>query len=182
MSKNTSLIMGIMPFIVPLFLIFLTIGLTPWFNWYYNALSDLGNPEISSYAPIFNFGLCIGGYLMGVCTLKYFRKRSIASQLILLLMGFSLILIGAFNETYDKFFKLHFIVSFTFFFTLLLFLIAYSIEKRTPAAIPTIIVGILIWIFHLKYRVPKGAAIPEIVSVFLVIPYYIAYLKETLGK
>mgnify|MGYP006275243793 FL=1 len=43
--------------------ILLATVLAPWFSWAGDALSDLGVPATSAVAPLFNYGLVVGGLL-----------------------------------------------------------------------------------------------------------------------
>jgi|GEM_PF-6399916 len=59
---------------VPLLAIGIAILLSGWFDIVNNALSDLGHAIKSPVAPIFNFGLSLGGalilYLSAICLYK----------------------------------------------------------------------------------------------------------------
>jgi len=51
---------GVIGPIIALAFIAFAIAYSPWFNWYTNALSDLG---VGEAALIFNLGLIVGGVL-----------------------------------------------------------------------------------------------------------------------
>jgi hypothetical membrane protein len=38
-----------------------------------------------------------------------------------------------------------------------------------------ITVGVVSWVLHFIYRVPRGAAIPELISIFITLPFYMKY-------
>src|SRR3990170_1527124 len=66
---------GIVGPIISLSFIEIAIIYSPWFNWFKNALSDLGVHEA---ALIFNSGLIIGGILttiFGIGLMQIFRKQ-----------------------------------------------------------------------------------------------------------
>ena len=86
-----------------------------------------------------------------------------------------MILVAVFDEVYKG---LHFTVSVVFFLSLALFLIAYAVYFKSYLPLPALGIFISAWILHLAYKVPKGAAIPELVSVFATIPFYIAVVKR----
>jgi len=152
--------------------------LSSWFNLVNNALSDLGHTLRSNVAPIFNLGLSLGGFIMGIHATAYISKhnRIIAYELIIL--GYSLILVGLFNEVYDRFMHLHFWVSLLFFLFLFMFLITYIIIRKTIWPMISVLIGVTAWALHFKYGLPRGAAIPELISVISVLPFYIKYLRE----
>lgn len=150
-----------------------------WFNIYNNALSDLGHAIKSSVAPIFNFGLSVGGFMIAtvgeVCVLK-------GSKLIgttLTFAGFCLVLIAVFDEVYGR---LHFYVSVAFFLSIAVLLVEYAILQRSLTrrllSLLALIVAALSWAFHLIYRIPRGAAIPELVSIIASLPFYFDYIKR----
>ncbi len=109
----------------------LAIFVSPWFNWFTNALSDLGHPWMlggsngtpgyNPAAPIFNSALTITGLITLVLTIWLIRyeqfERStlgVIAAVLLTVSQFFLIGIGSFHEGYGE---LHFIVSLGFFCT-----------------------------------------------------------------
>lgn len=170
-----ALSLGLTSILLPLGLIALSAYLYPNFNLYYNALSDLGNPLTSNVAPIFNLALTVCGFTMGLYSFRYLVKVSKAIAYLLLITSFNLILIGTFNESYDKFLHLHFLTSVTFFSLLASFLISFCLLRGDFIPSLPLVASILAWLLHLAYGVPKGAALPEIVSIASSLPFY-AYL------
>lgn len=167
-------ILSLFSIAIPLLLIFISAYLSGWFNLFNNALSDLGHSTKSNVAAIFNFGLSLGGFLMSLIGVKYFSKYSRLIGYLVALTGYSLILISVFNEVYGS---LHFAVS-TLFFVLLLFtMLIYAIKIRDVKMIALLIILIaidtLLWYTHFAYRMPKGAAIPELLSIFTAAPFYL---------
>lgn len=160
--------------LMPLIFIGTSIVLSNWFNIYRNALSDLGHATRSSVAPIFNFGLSVGGVLIVIIGTKYLFNVSKALGIGSILSGYSLILVSVFDEVYGR---LHFWVSVLFFITLAILLTIYiAISRellRRLAALVALIAAIFSWIIHLVYRQPVGAAIPELISIAAITPFYI---------
>ncbi len=157
--------------IVPLSLVTLAIHMAPWFNFYKNALSDLGHVLKSEVAPVFNLGLSSGGFLIGVYAVACVNRIGRLLTMVLLLVGYSLILVGVFDESYGFF---HFTASVAFFLSLGLFLAVYILARRTLWPLISLAIGAVAWTLHLVWKVPKGAAIPELISVMVVLPFYLS--------
>ena len=175
MNKSYPLLYCILSYTVPLTAIFIAIALSPWFSFWDNALSDLGHAVKSSVAPIFNFGLVFGGFLTGLIAVKYMLSVDWLKAYILLYMGFTLTLIGVYDEVYGT---IHFIVSVLFFLGMIVYLLIFSFRSKTLVPIPVAILHIIIWILHFGYDIPPGAAIPELIAVFSYIPFYtLDYLR-----
>jgi hypothetical membrane protein len=149
-----------------------------WFDLWSNALSDLGHAVRSNVAPIFNFGLSAGGLLValaGACSLE--RSRAIGWTLVV--AGYFLVLIAVFDEVYGR---LHFYVSVAFFLSIAVLLAEYALTVRGVKGLLAslaIAVGVAAWVAHLAYGVPRGAAVPELVSIFVALPFYFDF---TLGR
>ena len=163
---------------IPLTLTAVAIGLSPWFNVLDNALSDLGHATRSSVAPIFNLGLSLGGFLMGIHAAGYGERHSRVLAWEVIFTGFSMLLIGVFDEVYDRFLHLHFWVSAIFFSSLAVFLVTYTVLKRTPLPTISLVIEVTTWLLHLSWRMPRGAAVPELVSIAATLPFYLAYVAE----
>ena len=174
-SSLSVIILGFLAFIIPLTFIAIAIIKAPWFSILNNALSDLGHARKSNVAPLFNLGLSLGGFLIGSVSTYFISKISKVLSIVLSFTGYSLILVAVFDEIYGY---LHFIVSVSFFMSLAASLIAYAIVKRTILPIPLLIIGILAWIIHYSYNIPRGVAIPELISVFAVLPFYANLIME----
>lgn len=174
MKKSMCFTLILSSIFVPLICIAISIWLSPWFNILDNALSDLGHATRSSVAPIFNFGLSLGGFLIALSSLLVISKLYRSIAYLTTLCGYALILVAVFDEIYGV---VHYWVSVAFFLTLGFLLINYtvlmkSIIKKISASI-ALIIAVTSWILHIVYRVPRGAAIPELISIFCVIPFYI---------
>ncbi len=171
--------LGIMGFTLPLIFVAVAIAYSPWFNIVNNALSDLGHAIRSSVAPIFNLGLSLGGFIMSAHAIYYILPVSKLFGYLLGFSGYSLILIGVFDEAYGA---LHFVVSVVFFLSLAAFMIAYAIRNKSPWAVVGVGTGIVFWVLHFGYDVPKGAAIPELISIAAFIPFYLKLLYNLKPK
>ena len=150
--------------------------LSPWFNIWENALSDLGHAKRSPVAPIFNLGLATGGIMIIAFTISVLRLEETIPKIIMSLIGYFLVLIGVFDEVYGM---LHFIVSVLFFLCLLSFLIYYGISRKRIDPVILVAINIIVWYLHFIKDLPPGAAIPELISVFSFLPYYTNLLRET---
>ncbi|MEM1526465.1 MAG: DUF998 domain-containing protein [Ignisphaera sp.] len=181
--KKYLLAVPLASIVIPLICIAISATLSPWFNIVNNALSDLGHAINSNVSPIFNFGLSLGGSLIIIVATTIILRYSKALTISLTLNGYTLILVAVFDEVYNKYGRLHFWVSVAFFISLAISLIVYSIitPNKIKKIVPLILLTITItsWILHLFYKIPRGAAIPELISIFAVAPFYIdATLKS----
>ena len=162
----------------PIICILTSIALSPWFSIYNNALSDLGHVIRSNVAPIFNYGLSTGGFLIGLSSvlargLGRFMKASILAT------GYSLMLVGVFDESYNRFHDLHFKVSVLFFTMLIVMLLAYAIEFKTIKSIPVAAALVIMWLLYFKHHLTPGAAVPESLSIALAVPFYLKAIFST---
>ena len=64
MNERKYALFGVVGPLVAYFFIVVSIGLSPWFSWSSNALSDLGHSVDSDVASLYNFGLLLAGFLM----------------------------------------------------------------------------------------------------------------------
>lgn len=148
--------------------IFISISISPWFNWLENALSDLGNLRNLS-APFFNGGLVITGLLIFTYSIKGFRNKAPLTAKFLALTGFSLQLVGVFCENYGR---IHFYVSLTLFLLLLFTGLAYFYETKNFLAL-LILLAVPVWWLHFNEVIFHGAAVPELISSLLTLPWLI---------
>lgn len=143
--------------------IFTAIGLSPWFSWTGNALSDLG---VGGASAIFNLGLIASGLMLlplpiALYTVSEGRLKRM-SAILLLLSAVLLSSIGFFPESCGR---LHYYVSAAFFLTLPLTIYLYAAstyrsskrEALLSAAAATISLGL--WLFPWS-----SPAIPEALS------------------
>jgi hypothetical membrane protein len=106
---------GVLTSIFTLTLIFVSVALSPGFDWHEDALSDMG---VSSTALLFNSSLLIGGALYLVFGFGFIRWHGVVSAvakiagLLMLLGGVGLLLIGVFPENAGR---IHYVVAITYF-------------------------------------------------------------------
>ncbi|RLE83784.1 MAG: hypothetical protein DRJ41_04295 [Thermoprotei archaeon] len=170
-EKSKCLSLGLTSLAIPLTLISVAASMSSWFDFYTNALSDLGHSLRSNVSPIFNLGVSSGGFLTGIYSLSCVAKVSRPLSYVLTFSGYLLVLVGVFNESYGY---LHSIVSLAFFLSLAALLTSYYMLRRSVWSVLALLIGIVVWALHLVYKIPKGAAIPELISIFLVIPFYLS--------
>jgi len=155
-----------------------SIALSPWFSIYENALSDLGHVTRSSVAPIFNFGLSVGGFLMGSyafsCAIK--RDKKVAASI--MVMGLTLMLVGVYDEAYNRHWHLHFKVSVLFFLSLMLFLATLAVSRRRISPLVSLVIIILAWTGFYKHAYPGGTCVPELISILATMPFYLEIVLE----
>ncbi|MEM2111830.1 MAG: DUF998 domain-containing protein [Candidatus Bathyarchaeia archaeon] len=161
MNDNNYALLGVIAPLTAYIFVGTAVTLSPWFSWQENALSDLGHAINSNVAAIFNFGLLLTGFLIGIYSVTAFRKYAKYSSVFLLISAFSLQLVATFNETYCF---VHFAVSMVFFILIGTTLIVYSIEKRSFVSITAFIIGIGSWILYWANPYSAGIAVPEAIS------------------
>ncbi len=165
-APGYPLILALLSPIIGLGLVFTSIAISPWFNLWENALSDLGRMGKPS-ATIFNLGLASSGFLMSSTLLIpcLDNKRKV----ILFLTGYFLVLIGVYNESYGS---IHFIVSVLFFIGLMTYLFITGIYDRSILRIITGLSHLAVWITYFAAGIPSGAAIPELYAVTAFLCFY----------
>jgi hypothetical membrane protein len=163
----------------------IAILVSPWFSWFGNALSDLGNTSsarnISSGAAwIFDSGLILSGMLSTLFSIflakdARFSWKYLIWTIPLAVASIDLAMIGVFNESFGE---VHLIVSVIFFFFTALALLTYSYVSF-PIGTPktgaiALILGILCAVMWVARWPWQGVAIQETVtslasSVFVTI-------------
>jgi hypothetical membrane protein len=159
--------LGIAAGIVPWLFILASMLLSPWFNIFDNALSDLGNTSLNSpVAYIFDVGLVLSGLLAAGFGLALSARRRtwkfVAWSIPLTLASVDLSLIGALNESIGS---IHGAVSVVFFLMIIVTTLVFSYVSW-PLSAPdlgglALIFGIssaLIWFIPWPW---KGVAIQE---------------------
>jgi hypothetical membrane protein len=157
---------GVIGPIISLLLIAIAIAYSPWFNWFKNALSDLG---VGEAALIFNSGLIIGGVLttmLAVGLIQIFKKQVLGflGSFTLVLSSISLLAIGLFAESAGR---IHFYVSVSFFVLLVISLFLIGAEFLLESSqrylgvfsiLASVVAGVAWAIPH------EGVAVPEIIA------------------
>ncbi|MEM1601030.1 MAG: DUF998 domain-containing protein [Sulfolobales archaeon] len=167
---------AILGYVIPLLLIGVAALTSGWFNMFNNALSDLGHAVRSNVAVIFNLGLALGSLFILLFAIAYSTRFNKLMSILLVLTAFFLNLIAIFDEVYGR---LHFIVSVAFFISVGVLLIGYSITfKKYITSLLALAISASSWYLYFNYRVPEGAAIPELVSIIVVLPFYADYVRR----
>ncbi len=162
-----------------------SIILTPWFNFYDNALSDLGN--IARNAPVahlYNTGLVLSGFLVAFFALLTFLKRRSwkysSWSLLLTLTGIDLALIGVFPEDAGR---VHGLVSVIFFTMMIIVMLVYffcSLALKNYVtgvlSIALSIASAIIWMVEWGW---KGVAIQETLTSLMATVWLLRVSSET---
>jgi hypothetical membrane protein len=150
--------------------ILVSVALSPWFNLYNNALSDLGNTVSNgSTGYVYDVGLVVAGTLIFVFAVLLSRgtkdRRALVWTVPLMLASADLALVGVFSESAGR---IHGVVSTIFFLMIVVTMLAYSYvswplgSPRTGAV--ALVFGILssiIWFLSWPW---SGVAIQESVT------------------
>lgn len=180
MNSVKCYITAILGYLIPLLSILVAVIISGWFNLVNNALSDLGHATRSNVSLIFNLGLSLGSFFIIAFSLTYSLSFNKLMSMLLLISGFFLNLIAIFDEVYGT---IHFIVSLAFFTSLAVLIIGYSVIYQSYiTSLVALSIGLTSWILHYSYGIPKGAAIPELVSIFVVLPLYMEYVSRVCRK
>jgi len=147
----------------------LSIALSPWFNVFNNALSDLGHVRRGIVAIIFNSGLHITGLLLIIHGLVYLRRVFPYTGPALCVNGYFMQLVALLNEVYGG---VHYLISIAFFVSVAVTMSIYIAERRSLTTLTVLIIGVLSWVIHFLID-SSGTAIPELVSVAAMIVWYI---------
>lgn len=161
LSRIRDISLAISAISVPHACVAASIASSPWFDWSSSALSDLGHSLRSRAAPLFNFGLVFGGFLVALYALTSMRERARHSSWTLAGSGFALQLVGTFDEVYGS---LHLAASIAFFGSLGLALATYALEVRSRVAATALAIGLLAWAGYLAGVYRAGVAVPELIS------------------
>lgn len=147
-----------------------------WFSWLENALSDLGHAvRHRETAVLFNGSLLIGGSLIIVGSVFLFLIGEKLVMIGFFLVGLGLILVGGFDEVYGR---VHFVVSVFLFSSLGLLLIFVALRLKSMFPIISFAIGLVFWIVHFELNIPRGVAIPEIISVLVTIPWALLFILK----
>ncbi len=159
--------------IVPLAFIGIAAWISGWFNIVDNALSDLGHALKSNVAIMFNLGLSLGAFILVIYSLICAVWEDKVYGILLLVSSYLLNLIAVFNEVYGR---IHFIVSLLFFTSLMTVIIVYGMRwRKTLFPVAAVTSFIVIWYLYFVYDIPRGAAIPELLSILIVAPFMLDY-------
>jgi len=162
---------GILTPIATLALVFISIGMSPWFDWHSDALSDMG---VSSTANLFNAALLIGGTSYLVFAIGFLRRQGTASHLakiaafFLLAGAAGLMLIGLFPEDTGR---IHYVVAVAYFIAtpLAYMLLGTDMLKRGEQVPGTLSIAAGLAALLMIMVVPhQGWAVPEILAAVVI--------------
>jgi hypothetical membrane protein len=179
MDERRYALFGLIGPLVAFFFIALSIGLSPWFSWQDNALSDLGHATNSSVAPLFNFGLLVAGFFVTIYSVTVLRTHARYTSLCLLASALLLQLVAAFDETYGS---LHFLVSVLLFVSFGFASAAYAVEKKPFLALSALVIGFCSWAFYFAGIYGGGIAIPETISSVAAVSWVASSALRTLRR
>ena len=174
MTTRFTRVAGLFGILTPIFtltLIFVSVAVSPWFDWHNNALSDMG---VSSTATLFNATLLIGGALYLVFVIGLLRWRGTSSLLMkiaaffLLAGAVGLILVGIFTEDAGR---IHYVVAVTYFIAtpLAYVLLGVDILRRGEQVPGTLSIAAGLAALLLIIFVPhKRWAVPEILAAVVI--------------
>ncbi len=162
---------GVLTPMFTLTLIFVSVALSPWFNWHYNDLSDMG---ISSTANLFNATLLTGSAFYWVFAIGFVRWRGIASRLakastfFLLAGAVGLTLIGIFPEDVGR---IHRTVAVTYFLATPLAHVWFGVDwlkRGEPVSGTLSIVAGLAALLMILFVPHDHYAVPEILAALTI--------------
>jgi hypothetical membrane protein len=163
-------ILGIVAALAAYPFILASVALSPWFNIYNNALSDLGNTVSNgSVGYVYDAGLVVAGAAIFVFAVLVSResgdRRTLVWTLPLMISSVDLAMVGIFSESTGH---IHGVVSEIFFLMIVVTMLAYSYVSW-PLGSPHIgavalvfgILSSLIWFISWPW---SGVAIQEAVT------------------
>ena len=161
LDERASALLGLVGPLVAFSSVALAILLSPGFSWQRSALSDLGHATASGVAPLFNFGLLLGGFLVAIYSVAALAARARYTSYGLLVSALLLQLVAVFDEVYGS---LHFSVSVLLFASFGFASVAYAVEKRSVLAAVSVAIGLCAWSLYYAGVYDGGIAIPETIS------------------
>jgi hypothetical membrane protein len=169
-------ICGVLAPLVTIAAIWISISVTPWFEWTTNSLSDLGTRGTSALA--FNLGLVTAGALIFIFSLglaAILSKKEGAYFLVI--SSLALICTGLFPM---RLFPFHFVSSVVFFVTLVLafFIIGLTIKRgafeRNMGGL-ALLLSLVFFSSTVLLQIFKGIAIPEAIIIFPAFGWFLLY-------
>lgn len=166
-------LIGFLGPLITIILIFLDIGISPYFSWYVNSLSSLG---VHRYYFIFDSAVIIGGISIFIFALLLYKNLAVKFLSIGFIMAgaISLFLIGIFNENYGN---LHLAIAVIYFISTPVGIIIFSFYRIRRfisyygfisgiISLGTIIFGILVLFRYIKIGI--GLSVTEIAEALLL--------------
>lgn len=163
-------LLGVLGAVIAYPFIVVSIALSPWFSFYDNALSDLGNIALNgSVAFVYNLGLILSGSLVAMLAslicMKHRSWKYLCWSVLLTIAGVDLALIGVFTEDSGR---IHGLVSEIFFMSIILVMLIYGfcswpLGSPIPRAIALAfsIAPAIVWIVRWPWH---GVAIQETIT------------------
>lgn len=167
---NSFTIIGMIGATVSYLFIAVAIALSPWFNIYNNALSDLGNLDLhGSTGWIFNTGLILGGLFTTLfsilLSIRHRTWKYLTWTIPLTAASIDLSLVGFFSENVGS---IHGIVSVILFTVMSMTMLIYSYvswplgsPRLGAAALVFGVTSVMIWVAKWPWQ---GVAIQETVT------------------
>jgi len=180
---------GIVTPMVAFACISLAISSYPSFSWTENALSDLGI-QSGLTAPVFNYGLIVGGLsalVFAVGLFRYLGGRSLGKigTGLFILATIALVSIGLFPESMEP---MHYYASVAFFFlvpvAMLAIVAAYFQLNKLKLAWFTLFVALIAatpWILQFGVKYVPNVAIPETISAVSASAWSIVVGQDMIG-
>lgn len=198
-KMSRPMMIGLFGPFIALVCIIVAILLSPGFDWYVNALSDLGHYTRTDLGPyklvgaiVFNSGLIVTGLLMLYYALWFVRRTTDTATKIgflpLVISLFFLVSIGIFSENFGE---LHYWVSVGFFLTFpfsmwLIGLVWLRFARLRWFCVLSLIIpflSVFMWADYLNGTSIWQQAIPEIITAFSAISWlWIINLLHYQGK
>ncbi|UCE95152.1 MAG: DUF998 domain-containing protein [Candidatus Bathyarchaeota archaeon] len=179
MNTRKYSLFGILGPLAAIFFIGLSITLSPWFSWHYNALSDLGHAVRSEVAQLFNFGLLMAGFFTTIYSITALKNHAKYTSFCLLTSALLLQLVATFDEVYGF---LHFLASIFFFISLNFATLIYAVERKSKIATMAFMISFGSWVLYLAGIYQSGIAVPEIISSLATSSWIILSAMHTLDK
>jgi len=153
-----------LPYLASLITLLILSSATSWFNIVENTFSDLGRIRNGLISVVFNGLVSSTGCLLILYSTLVFQELRLEYRLTLGLAGYFLTLIGVYPEDYGR---LHFYVSLVFFLLGISYMVLHVAEHTIVGyAIAALgLLNFIPWSLHFALSEPRGAAIPELVSL-----------------
>jgi hypothetical membrane protein len=179
-------LIGFLGPLITIVLIFIDIGISPYFSWYKNSLSSLG---IHKYYYIFDSAVIIGGAAVFAFAVMLYKSISIKflSTGFIMAGSASLFLIGIFNESYGN---IHLGIAIIYFIATPIGILLFSLYRIRRflsyygffagiASLATIILGIIALFGYI--HINMGLSVTEMIEAIIlgswssVLGIYLAY-------
>ena len=171
--SNKKFLIGFIGPLITILLIFLDVGISPYFSWYKNSLSSLG---IHRYFFIFDSAVIIGGISIFIFALFLYKYLAVKMLSIAFIMAgaVSLFLIGIFDENFGN---IHLAIAVIYFIFTPIGIILFSLYRIKPflsyygyisgiLSLGIIIFGIFVMFRYINIRI--GLSVTEMLEAILL--------------